>query len=51
MVGLLLLITLWYNLLIKASGFHVPEATTMTITATICLQLAALTASLVFTSG
>ena len=31
-----------YNLLIKVSASHVPEAATTTIQATICLQLAAL---------
>ena len=39
-----------YNLLIKVSASHVPEAATTTIQATICLQLAALATSLVFFS-
>lgn len=38
-----------YNLFIKVSGGHVPANATTTITATICLQLAALSASLLFT--
>ena len=37
-----------YNLLIKISSNHVPEVATSTILATICLQVAALVASLVF---
>lgn len=48
--GLLLLITITalyagYNLLVKVSSLHVPAAATSTVLATICLQLAALTAS------
>jgi len=39
-----------YNLLIKVSGGHVPETATSTILATITLQLAALTASVIFAS-
>ncbi len=38
-----------YNLLVKVSGSHVPEAATSPMLATICLQLAALSASLCFT--
>ena len=34
-----------YNLLVKVSSSHVPESATSTVLATICLQLAALTAS------
>ena len=34
-----------YNLLVKVSSSHVPEAVTSTVLATICLQLAALAAS------
>ncbi|HEX9771326.1 MAG TPA: EamA family transporter [Kiloniellales bacterium] len=37
-----------YNLLIKVSGTHVPEAATSTVLAVICLQLAALTTSITF---
>ena len=53
MTGVLLLVTVTtlyagYNLLIKLSASHVPEAATTTIAATICLQIAALTTSLVF---
>ena len=53
MGGLLLLVTVTtlyagYNLLIKVSASHVPAAATSTIAATICLQLAALTTSIVF---
>ena len=53
MNGLLLLVTVTtlyagYNLLIKVSASHVPASATSTIAATICLQLAALTTSLVF---
>ena len=55
MVSWLLLISVTllysgYNLLIKVSASHVPEAATTTIQATICLQLAALATSLVFFS-
>jgi drug/metabolite transporter (DMT)-like permease len=55
MAGLLLLVvatTLYagYNLLIKVSASHVPEAATSTVAATICLQLAALTTSVLFLS-
>ncbi len=55
MAGLLLLVTVTalyagYNLLIKVSASHVPVEATTTILATICLQLAALTASIVFAS-
>ncbi|MFP6740010.1 MAG: hypothetical protein VCD33_00030 [Alphaproteobacteria bacterium] len=53
MTGILLLITVTtlyagYNLLIKVSAAHVPETATTTIAATLCLQVAALTTSLVF---
>ena len=37
-----------YNLFIKVSGGHVPVTATTTVTATICLQLAALFTSLLF---
>ncbi len=37
-----------YNLFIKVSGDYVPAGATTTITATICIQVAALTTSLVF---
>lgn len=52
-VGIFLLSTITvlyagYNLLIKISSDHVPEAATSTILATICLQVAALVASLAF---
>lgn len=52
-VGIFLLSTITvlyagYNLLIKISSNHVPEVATSTILATICLQVAALVASLVF---
>lgn len=50
---LLLLITILYagyNLLIKVSGGYVPPAATTTVVATICLQIAALAASLGFTA-
>ena len=52
-VGILLLSTITvlyagYNLLIKISSGHVPEVATSTILATICLQVAALIASLAF---
>ncbi len=55
MAGLLLLVTVTalyagYNLLIKVSVSHVPVAATSTIVATIFLQLAALTTSIVFLS-
>ena len=55
MTGLALLVTVTvlyagYNLLVKVSTSHVPAAATSTIAATICLQLAALTTSLVFIS-
>ncbi len=55
MAGLLLLVTVTvlyagYNLLIKVSAAHVPVAATSTIAATISLQLAALTTSVVFLS-
>ncbi len=55
MAGLLLLATVTalyagYNLLIKVSVSHAPVAATSTITATICLQVAALMTSLVFVS-
>lgn len=54
MAGLALLVTVTvlyagYNLLIKISSSQVPAAAS-TVTATICLQLAALTTSLVFLS-
>jgi drug/metabolite transporter (DMT)-like permease len=39
-----------YNLLIKVSSGHVPAAATSTVLATICLQIAALAASLLFTA-
>lgn len=48
---LLLLVTVFYagyNLLIKLSGAAVPPTATTTIVATLCLQLAALSTSLVF---
>jgi len=53
MSGILLLaaVTLFYagyNIFIKVSGNHVPADATSTIFATICLQLAALSTSLVF---
>ena len=50
-VTLLLAITALYagyNLLVKVSSSHVPGAATSTVLATICLQVAALTASVVF---
>lgn len=52
-VGIFLLSTITvlyagYNLLIKISSDHVPEVATSTILATICLQVAALVASLIF---
>ncbi len=55
MTGLVLLVTvtvlyLGYNLLIKDSASQIPEATTTTIAATICLQVAALATSIVFAS-
>lgn len=55
MVSWLLLISVTvlysgYNLLIKVSASHVPEAATTTILATISLQLAALATSLIFCS-
>ena len=55
MTGLLLLVTVTvlyagYNILIKVSASHVPAAATSTITATICLQIAALMTSLVYMS-
>ena len=37
-----------YNLLVKVSTLHVPDAATSTVLATICLQVAALTASCTF---
>ena len=37
-----------YNLLVKVSSSHVPESATSTVLATICLQLAALSASATF---
>lgn len=37
-----------YNVLIKISGTHVPEAATSTVLGAICLQLAALTTSTTF---
>lgn len=37
-----------YNLLIKLSGAHVPASATTTVLATLCLQLAALSTSLLF---
>ena len=51
-VLLLLAVTLFYagyNLLVKVSSGHVPAAATSTVLATICLQVAALTTSLLFT--
>lgn len=39
-----------YNLLVKVSSDFVPESATSTVLATICLQLAALSASLAFLS-
>ena len=39
-----------YNLFVKFSGEHVPATTTSTVVATICLQVAALAASVVFLS-
>ena len=55
MAGLLLLVTVTtlyagYNLLIKVSAAHVPASATSTIAATICLQIAALTTSMLFLS-
>jgi len=55
MAGLLLLVTVTtlyagYNLLIKVSAAHVPASATSTIVATICLQIAALTTSILFLS-
>ncbi len=55
MAGVLLLVTVTalyagYNLLIKVSVSHVPVTATSTIVATIFLQLAALTTSVVFLS-
>ena len=53
-VTLLLAITALYagyNLLVKVSSSHVPASATSTVLATICLQLAALAASVVFASG
>lgn len=55
MAGLLLLVTVTvlyagYNLLIKVSASYVPAAATSTIVATICLQIAALTTSIIFVS-
>ena len=53
-VTLLLAITVLYagyNLLVKVSSSHVPASATSTVLATICLQLAALAASVVFASG
>lgn len=55
MVSLLLLITATvlyagYNLFIKVSGSHVPPEATTIVVGTICLQLAALTTSIVFAS-
>ena len=51
--GILLLITIaalyaGYNLLVKVSSLHVPAAATSTVLATICLQVAALAASVTF---
>ena len=37
-----------YNLLIKLSGAHVPASATTTVLATLCLQIAALSTSLLF---
>lgn len=37
-----------YNLLVKISSLHVPSTATSTVLATICLQVAALTASSAF---
>lgn len=53
MTGLLLLFTVTtlyagYNLFIKVSASHVPETATTTIAATLCLQVAALTTSIIF---
>lgn len=39
-----------YNLLVKVSGNHVPSTATTTVIATIFLQIAALTVSLIFLS-
>jgi drug/metabolite transporter (DMT)-like permease len=55
MAGLFLLVAVTalysgYNLLVKVSASQVPAEATTTILATICLQLAALTASTVFAS-
>ena len=53
-VTLLLAITALYagyNLLVKVSSVHVPASATSTVLATICLQLAALAASVVFALG
>ena len=50
-VALLCVITVLYagyNLFIKASGGHVPEAATTTLLATLCVQIFALVSSLVF---
>ncbi len=51
--GILLLLAITalyagYNLLVKVSTLHVPEAATSTVLATICLQVAALAASCTF---
>lgn len=40
-----------YNLLIKVSSSHVPATATSTVLATICLQLAALAASVTFATA
>ena len=53
MAALLLLLTATllyagYNILIKVSGTHVPEAATSTILGVVCLQLAALTTSITY---
>ncbi len=53
MIPILLLLTVTvfyasYNLLVKVSSGHVPHDATTTILATICLQVTALTTSMVF---
>jgi len=53
MVSVLLLVAVTllyagYNLFIKLSGGYVPASATTTVTATICLQLAALSTSILF---
>lgn len=55
MVGIVLLTVVTvlyagYNIFIKISGGHVPEEATTTVLAAICVQLAALSTSIVFLS-